>query len=51
MCNAAPPYNAVGLEPGLPYIPSSGSPAAEVLVPGRAKVNSAGAHGHSEGKL
>lgn len=38
-----------GPEPGLPHI--SRTPAAEVLVPGIAKVNSAGAHGHSEGKL
>lgn len=54
MGNAATPamlWELHGPEPGLPCTPSPGTLPAEVLVPGMAKVNSAGAHGHSEGKL
>lgn len=55
MCNAASPYKCSGglqgPEIGVPYTPNPRSPPAEVLVPGMAKVNSTGAHGHSEGKL
>lgn len=40
-----------GPEPGAPCTPSPRTPPADVLVPGMAKVNSAGAHGHSEGSF
>lgn len=42
---------AVRPQPRVPYTPSHASPAAVELVPGTAKVNSAGARQHGVGKL
>lgn len=44
-------WRAVRPQPRVPYAPSRASPAAVELVPGTAKVNSAGARQHGVGKL